>query len=131
MEPRSRSSARDWQPRSPSGGRPRVEAQAPAQDAERGEEIGRTLELIERGGPFPYRQDGVVFGNREGRLPPRPYGYYHEFTVRTPGATTRGARRIVTGAQGERFYSDDHYRSFTPLPAASPPPRRGDSRGQP
>jgi len=71
-----------------------------------------TLEAIERGGPFPYPRDGAVFQNRERRLPGRPGGYYREYTVRTPGRRDRGARRIVAGAGGERYYTDDHYRSF-------------------
>ena len=75
-------------------------------------EARETLALIKKGGPFPYARDGVVFGNREGQLPPRKRGYYHEYTVKTPGARDRGARRIVVGAEGERYYTDDHYRSF-------------------
>ncbi|MCX7175552.1 MAG: ribonuclease, partial [Proteobacteria bacterium] len=71
-----------------------------------------TLRLIERGGPFPGRRDGVVFGNREHRLPTRPRAYYHEYTVPTPGRHDRGARRIVAGEAREYYYSDDHYRSF-------------------
>ncbi len=71
-----------------------------------------TLALIEKGGPFPYRQDGVVFQNRERVLPVRARGYYHEYTVPTPGSRDRGARRIITGGQAERYYTDDHYRSF-------------------
>jgi len=71
-----------------------------------------TLARIERGGPFPYRKDGSTFHNREGLLPARNAGYYREYTVRTPGARDRGARRIVAGAGGERYYTDDHYRSF-------------------
>jgi guanyl-specific ribonuclease Sa len=73
-----------------------------------------TLRAIERGGPFPYDRDGVVFQNRERRLPDRPRGYYHEYTVRTPGASDRGARRIITGGDPPEvyYYTDDHYRSF-------------------
>lgn len=71
-----------------------------------------TLLRIAVGGPFPYRQDGVVFQNREGQLPQRPSGTYHEYTVETPGSFDRGARRIVIGGQGERYYTDDHYDSF-------------------
>jgi guanyl-specific ribonuclease Sa len=73
-----------------------------------------TLELIARGGPFPHRQDGSVFGNREGRLPSKPRGYYREYTVDTPGLGHRGARRIVTGGQPPTvyYYTDDHYDSF-------------------
>ena len=76
-------------------------------------EAMQTLSLIDEGGPFPYPRDGVEFQNREGLLPEKPGGYYREYTVRTPGVKTRGTRRIVTGADGERYYSDDHYESFT------------------
>ncbi|MER6030203.1 ribonuclease domain-containing protein [Streptomyces sp. NPDC001851] len=75
-------------------------------------EARRTLALIDKGGPFPYARDGVVFGNFEGRLPQHQRGYYHEYTVRTPGSRDRGARRIVTGQGGEIYYTDDHYQSF-------------------
>ncbi|MFD7440346.1 ribonuclease domain-containing protein [Streptomyces sp. NPDC059909] len=72
-----------------------------------------TLELIESGGPFPYPQDGTVFQNREGVLPSHSTGYYHEYTVKTPGSSTRGARRIVTGQSWqEDYYTADHYQSF-------------------
>ena len=70
------------------------------------------LALIKKGGPFPYQRDGVVFGNREKLLPLRERGWYREYTVRTPGERTRGARRIVAGRDGTLYYSDDHYRSF-------------------
>lgn len=75
-------------------------------------EARQTLALIEAGGPFPHTRDGSVFGNRERLLPSRPSGYYREYTVRTPGARDRGARRIVAGKGGERYYTADHYRSF-------------------
>jgi ribonuclease T1 len=71
-----------------------------------------TLELIEAGGPFPYAKDGATFGNREGILPDQPAGFYAEYTVETPGSDDRGARRIVGGDDGSRFYTDDHYASF-------------------
>ena len=71
-----------------------------------------TLKLVQRGGPFPFAKDGAVFGNREGRLPKQARGYYHEYTVKTPGERTRGARRIIAGKGGEYYYSDDHYNSF-------------------
>lgn len=71
-----------------------------------------TLELIDSGGPFPYRKDGSVFQNREGRLPDHDNGYYREYTVDTPGSPDRGARRIVGGDAGERYYTGDHYDSF-------------------
>ncbi|WP_405532217.1 guanine-specific ribonuclease N1 and T1 [Streptomyces avidinii] len=70
------------------------------------------LALIDRGGPYSYRQDGTVFGNFEKALPQQKRGYYHEYTVRTPGERDRGARRIVTGEGGEFFYTDDHYETF-------------------
>lgn len=71
-----------------------------------------TLHLIKQGGPFPYPRDGAVFSNYEHRLPRQPRGYYHEYTVRTPGARNRGPRRIVCGAVVECYYSGDHYRTF-------------------
>lgn len=73
-----------------------------------------TLQRIERGGPFPYSRDGVVFQNREGRLPARSRGYYREYTVPTPGSPDRGARRIIAGGEPPEvfYYTDDHYRSF-------------------
>jgi guanyl-specific ribonuclease Sa len=77
-------------------------------------EARATIGLIARGGPFPHRQDGAVFGNRELLLPSKPRGYYHEYTVATPGLAHRGARRIVTGGIPPEawYYTDDHYDSF-------------------
>jgi ribonuclease T1 len=75
-------------------------------------EARQTLVLIKAGGPFPYQQDGKVFGNREKLLPQRARGYYREYTVKTRGARDRGARRIVAGPPGEYYYTEDHYRSF-------------------
>lgn len=75
-------------------------------------EARETLALIRAGGPFPYQKDGSVFGNRESLLPKRERGYYREYTVRTPGARDRGARRIIAGRGGEYYYTDDHYRTF-------------------
>ena len=71
-----------------------------------------TLELIDRGGPFPYDQDDGTFFNYEGILPDRERGYYREYTVVTPGEDDRGARRIVAGADGELYWTRDHYQSF-------------------
>ncbi|MFJ9408053.1 ribonuclease domain-containing protein [Streptomyces sp. NPDC101393] len=72
-----------------------------------------TLDLIKKGGPYPYPQDGTVFDNREGVLPSQSSGYYHEFTVVTPGSPDRGARRIVAGKKAdEDYYTADHYKSF-------------------
>lgn len=74
------------------------------------------LKRIHAGGPFPHDRDGVVFGNRERLLPAHPRGYYHEYTVRTPGERSRGARRIVCGgpktAPAACYYTNDHYQSF-------------------
>ncbi len=78
-------------------------------------EAKEALARIAAGGPFPYARDGVTFENREGLLPDQPRGYYREYTVETPGSTDRGARRIVVGRGGERYYTDDHYQSFTRL----------------
>ena len=71
-----------------------------------------TLQLIASGGPFPYDKDGVTFSNREGILPQHKSGWYQEYTVITPGSKDRGARRIIAGKDGERYYTDDHYASF-------------------
>ncbi|HEY7594826.1 MAG TPA: ribonuclease domain-containing protein [Actinophytocola sp.] len=76
-------------------------------------EAADTEDLIASGGPFPYPQDGTVFDNREGILPDCDSGYYHEYTVKTPGSPDRGARRIVTGQGGEHFYTGDHYETFS------------------
>jgi len=75
-------------------------------------EAQATLRLIRRGGPFPYRRDGIEFQNREHRLPARVRGYYHEYTVTTPNSRDRGARRIIAGSANEFYYSADHYRTF-------------------
>ncbi len=98
-----------------------AEAQKPAQaqkgdgivrDAEERAELRKTLDLIARGGPFPYRNDGGVFANRERLLPQQERGYYREYTVVTPRAQNRGARRVVRGNGGETYYTRDHYRTF-------------------
>jgi len=75
-------------------------------------EARQTVALVKAGGPFPYQRDGSEFHNREGLLPKRSRGYYREYTVKTPGAKDRGARRIVAGQGGEFYYTEDHYRSF-------------------
>ena len=78
-----------------------------------------TLRLIANRGPFPYDRDGVVFGNYEHRLPEQSRGYYHEYTVPTPGASNRGARRIITGGDPPQayYYTDDHYQTFRQIEA--------------
>lgn len=79
-------------------------------------EAQQTLALIKQGGPFPYPKDGAVFGNYEKILPIQKRGYYREYTVRTPGANNRGARRIIAGGKpaisGEYYYTADHYTTF-------------------
>ena len=75
-------------------------------------EASHTIRLIRAGGPFPFEKDGSVFFNREHLLPPRQRDYYREYTVASPGARDRGARRIVAGRGGELYYTRDHYRSF-------------------
>ena len=80
-------------------------------------ELTETLRLIQQNGPYPYRQDNTVFQNRERLLPIKPRGYYREYTVKTPQATNRGARRVVTGGNPPTiyYYTEDHYRSFVEL----------------
>jgi len=85
--------------------------------AELPREAQQTEKLIRAGGPFPYAKDGVAFGNRERQLPLRDRGFYREYTVPTPGASSRGARRIVCGGVPVRqpevcYYTDDHYETF-------------------
>ncbi|MGZ5042364.1 MAG: ribonuclease domain-containing protein [Usitatibacter sp.] len=75
-------------------------------------EAREAIVLIRKGGPYPYARDGAVFANREGALPRQKRAYYREYTVKTPGERTRGARRIVAGAAGEFYYTDDHYNHF-------------------
>ena len=75
-------------------------------------EARNTLALIHRGGPFPYPRDGIIFANRERRLPPAPRGSYREYTVPTPGSRDRGARRIISEGDRQFWYTSDHYRSF-------------------
>lgn len=105
---------RDLVTDSPSGGQvPGVQSGLEVQQlSELPPEAARTWALIEDGGPFPERQDGTVFGNREGLLPDEERGYYREYTVPTPGLSHRGARRLVTGAGDELYYTGDHYQSF-------------------
>ena len=96
---------------STSAARTRYDLSAITDTRER-ETLRETLALIDRGGPFPHRQDGQTFGNRERRLPEAPRGYYREYTIRTPGERTRGARRVVQGTNGDTYYTRDHYRTF-------------------
>lgn len=72
-----------------------------------------TINLIWSDGPYPFDKDDTTFQNREGFLPDEARGYYREYTVITPGLNHRGARRIVAGAEGELYYTSDHYESFS------------------
>ncbi|WP_018155220.1 ribonuclease domain-containing protein [Demetria terragena] len=90
-----------------SGGLPQVAIQDLPPEAR------TTIELIDQGGPYPYDEDDSDFQNREGHLPQAPSGTYREYTVRTPGESDRGARRIVKARDGTLYYTDDHYESFT------------------
>jgi ribonuclease T1 len=115
-----------WQQRAeeaPAPASSRVESQSPGVEskwsrvaevvpaAER-TQLLQTLSLIDRGGPYTSQKDGSTFSNREGRLPAQPRGYYREYTVPTPGAKNRGARRVVQGRGGETWYTRDHYKTF-------------------
>ena len=82
--------------------------------AELPKEGRETLALIRKGGPYPYAKDGTIFSNRERILPKQPRGFYHEYTVKTPGARDRGARRIICGGKRQQicYYTGDHYASF-------------------
>ena len=80
--------------------------------AELPREARDTLSLVRKGARLPFAKDGAVFGNREGHLPKRPRGYYREYTVKTPGERSRGARRLVIGSRGEVYYTADHYNTF-------------------
>lgn len=99
--------ARDEPSATPTG-----QTQAPRSTQGLPDEALETIALIRSDGPFPYSRDGVVFMNREGLLPQHERGYWHEYTVPTPGESDRGARRIIAGRGGELYYTADHYRSF-------------------
>lgn len=96
-----------------------ISAQSPETDAsstvrvtDLPEAARETISLIKKGGPYPYSRDGAVFANREGRLPLAARGTYREYTVRTPGRSDRGARRIIAAGSNQFWYTSDHYRSF-------------------
>lgn len=109
--------AYQWQSHQQAPHQESVQVQSTAQAgtiglAELPAEARDTLRDIKRGGPYAYDRDGVVFGNFERILPRQPRGYYHEYTVKTPGVRSRGARRIISGKDGEYYYTADHYRTF-------------------
>ncbi|WP_229660084.1 ribonuclease domain-containing protein [Tersicoccus solisilvae] len=105
-------------PGTPAGGTPRATGRDPVSGlavvaaSTLPAEARRTIDLIHRGGPFPYEEDGSTFGNFERLLPARPRGHYREYTVRTPGESDRGARRIVAARDGALYWTTDHYASF-------------------
>lgn len=82
--------------------------------AELPKEARETLQLVRKGGPYPYSQDGVTFSNRERILPKQARGFYREYTVKTPGVRSRGARRIICGGSQQNicYYTANHYASF-------------------
>ena len=82
-------------------------------------EVGDTVELVGAGGPYPNPEDGTAYENREGVLPPCEAGYYDLYTVPTPGVPGRGERRLITGDEGELFFTPDRYRSFVLVDAAA------------
>jgi len=90
----------------------RGEERSPRLDLRRRPARPATGRLIAARGPYPYAQGNTIFGNYGGTLPHEPRGYYREFTVQTPGASTRGTLRVVTGSGGEDYYTADHHDSF-------------------
>ncbi len=112
-EPGSARDAPSSSPSSPSSPAPDSSGLSSVDLADLPPEAAETLALIDAGGPFPYPgKDGSTFGNFERLLPVRARGYYAEYTVPTPGAETRGARRIIVGDGGELYWTADHYASF-------------------
>ena len=101
---------------SSASGAPKGSAPAAVSKAQLPGEAAETLRLIKAGGPFPFGEDGVLFRNSAVLLPQHPRGYYHAYTVRTPGSADRGQRRIVCGGPrrqtGDCYYTEDYYASF-------------------
>ena len=83
-------------------------------------DLAPTLERIAAGKRLRFPNDGVTFQNRERRLPGRPSGYYREWVVPTPGESGPGPQRLVTGEDGDVWYTSDHYRSFRRIPTKAP-----------
>lgn len=117
--PTRRASAKTPTPTPKSKGKATPTARAPGQSGlptiryqDLPNQAKETIALIDKGGPFPFDRDGITFQNREQLLPKKPNGYYQEYTVITPGSSDRGARRMIAGARGELYYTDDHYESF-------------------
>jgi ribonuclease T1 len=74
------------------------------------------LEAIQKrhGEVLPGYVGGRWFQNRERRLPP---GQYREYDVnpRVPGRNRGAERLVIEQATGKAYYTDDHYRTFTPM----------------
>jgi ribonuclease T1 len=76
-------------------------------------DLTETLKRIDAGERIErFRNDGISFQNREGRLPKKPAGYYREWVHPTPKLPGPGPQRVVTGENGEAYYTADHYKSF-------------------
>ncbi|WP_175148023.1 ribonuclease [Paraburkholderia ultramafica] len=117
QEPGASASQAPGQPGQAASGTPAASgALAAVTKAQLPGEAAETLRLIKAGGPFPFGEDGVLFRNSAALLPQHPRGYYHAYTVRTPGSADRGQRRIVCGGPrrqtGDCYYTDDYYASF-------------------
>jgi len=75
-------------------------------------DLAPALARIAEGEGDPHPNDGGIFRNREGLLPPRSQGHYREYVVRTPGISHAGPQRLVVGGDGEVYYTHDHYNTF-------------------
>ena len=92
---------------------PQRRRRLPFKDTDHFTVVNATLDYIASDGPFLHKGDGMAFKNREGKL---PEGAYREYTVSTPGASSRGARRIIRDDNtGRTFYTDDHYNTFVEI----------------
>ncbi len=112
----------------------------PALDGARTAAANELLAKIAACEVLPFAEDHTVFGNREGRLPPRPRGYYLEYSFPVPGrkigdvpaevsvgtmtlvsgitTSPRGPERLVIGGGREIYYTPDHYLNFVALTIA-------------
>lgn len=102
-------------------------------DHRRVEAILDLIAKIARCENLPYKEDGQIFKNREGKLPLMESGYYREYTLVLPkdsqsqfyiGQTQytalpylseRGPERIVIGGGTYVYYTPNHYASFVLL----------------
>src|SRR5262249_2509810 len=79
-------------------------------------DVFSTLDRIRGNQKLPHDNDGTVFTNVEKLLPDAPKGYYHEFvhwpfglTEHPYGMSFPGPMRVILGAQGEVYFTGDHY----------------------